>query len=309
MVTIAGTKDKGMNYCFLSLYEDARSEYRVGERFNVGRTVYGFVKLKYGYNADESWTLVSGEPNTEGAIYRIGSVYITGVESEYISQQVYDQDYYVINGGTTTPWTKTVTLEDNGTVVDRIQVIYNQETNFPTMEKPGCVFKEWNDKADGSGNTIDSTSDFFYYNVDTIYAIWTYGTEIQNVIDEITGISVNYNNACKNAIDTAKGHYNDLSADYKAVFPNAIYDLLISKENAYLAMDMINAIGTIANTPESKALVDAAKNFYDGLDSDTKALVLSNFVKTLTDDVAVMNVITLVNTIGDLDETDDCRAK
>ena len=131
-------------------------------------------------------------------------------------------------------------------------------------------------------------------------------TTPEKVIDLINGFANNieYTEECRNKIDAARTAYECLSESDKALVTN--YANLTSAEKAYDAMDKINAIGTIANTPESKALVDAAKNFYDGLDSDTQALVLSDFVTTLNDDVAIMNAITKINEIGDLDESDEC---
>ena len=302
------TAGTGIKSAYLSTNENATSGSESGTGFEDG-TVYGFVTLKEGYNADSTWTLISSTGDVEDAIYRVGSV-VVDMEST-------DESYDL---GTFNASPKTMTLTPKGNGIDDLEDItltYDEAATVPapTEQRTGCTFEGWNTKADGTGEdyttslSISHVNNLIMSNTTLLYAKWVYDQTIQDLIDEIGGITVEYTGACKAAIDTALSHYEALSDDYKAVFPETSYNLLISKSNAYDAMDKINAIGTITNTPESKALVDAAKDYFDGLDSDTQALVLSDFVTTLNDAVAVMNAITKVNEIGDLDESDECRTK
>ena len=305
-VYIAG--GTGIKSAYLSTDSNATSGKTSGAGFDDG-TVYGFITLREGYKADNGWTLISSTGDVEDAIYCVGTVTVDMFDST--------DDY---NIGKINAILKTMTLTPKGNGIDDLDDItltYGQTATIPapTEQRAGCTFEGWNTKADGTGDdyttslSIPNVNSLIMSNTTLLYAKWDYDQTIQDLIDEINDITVDYTSTCKTAINTAFTHYNSLSDEYKSSFPKTSYDLLVSKNNAYDAMDKINAIGTIANTPESKALVDAAKNFYDVLDSDTKALVLSNFVKTLTDDVAVMNAITKVNEIGTLDESDECWDK
>ena len=71
------TKGTGVSEVYLSTSSGATSGYVSGTNFNYNSTVYGFAKLKEGYNAASGWTLVSGTANSTGAIYCIGSKKVT----------------------------------------------------------------------------------------------------------------------------------------------------------------------------------------------------------------------------------------
>ena len=66
----AGT---GISAVYTSTSSTATSGNASGYHYNYGTTVYGFAKLKEGYNAASGWTLVSGTANSTNAIYCIGS--------------------------------------------------------------------------------------------------------------------------------------------------------------------------------------------------------------------------------------------
>ena len=65
-------------------------------------------------------------------------------------------------------------------------------------------------------------------------------------------------------------------ANLKAAAEKAAADKLAAGE----VIDKIIAIGEVAYTPESKALIDAARNAYDALTADQKALVTNLSVLT-----------------------------
>ncbi len=72
-------------------------------------------------------------------------------------------------------------------------------------------------------------------------------------------------------------------------------------------ISLINAIGTVTYTPESKARIDAARTEYNALSVEDKASV-SNF-GTLTNAEAVYNTIAKIDAIGTVTYTADSREK
>ena len=130
---------------------------------------------------------------------------------------------------------------------------------------------------------------------------------VKGVADEVDTIGdITYDNASKAKIDAARGHYEDLSADQKAFFPIAELE---AYETAYDEMGKIAAIGTLKNTPESKALVEAAKAGYDALSEEQKDLLNPNYEKTLLDDYAALQVMEKINAIGEVVYSPECKDK
>ena len=110
------------------------------------------------------------------------------------------------------------------------------------------------------------------------------------VIAKITAIgTVAYTDASKALIEAARTAYDALTSDQKELVTN--YSTLTAAETTYSTLKTeadtatanqtaadavitkITAIGTVAYTSESKALIEAARNAYDALTSDQKELV------------------------------------
>ncbi len=104
---------------------------------------------------------------------------------------------------------------------------------------------------------------------------------VANAAQKIDAIGkVAFTSDCKAKIDEARNAYNALTPAQKTLVDN--YAKLTAAEAAYAelekiqaATDAINAIGTVANTAESKAKIDAAKNAYNALTDAQKAKVLN----------------------------------
>ena len=129
---------------------------------------------------------------------------------------------------------------------------------------------------------------------------------VKGVADEVNAIGdITYDAASKNKIDAARDHYEALSDDQKAFFP---IEELEAYEAAYAEMGMIEAIGTLTNTPESKALVETAKAGYDALSEAQKDLLDPAYEKALLDDYEALLVMEKINAIGDLEYTPECKA-
>ncbi|MBQ2067610.1 MAG: metallophosphoesterase, partial [Paludibacteraceae bacterium] len=122
---------------------------------------------------------------------------------------------------------------------------------------------------------------------------WKTASEIaavKAVVDKIDAIgTVAYTDASKALIDAARAAYDALTANLKTIVWNlatleaaeqtyadlkAAADKAAADQAAAKAViDKINAIGTVAYTDASKALIDAARAAYDALTADQKALV------------------------------------
>ena len=161
-----------------------------------------------------------------------------------------------------------------------------------------------------------------------------------DVIAKITAIGeVAYNETSKGLIDAARNAYTALTEDQKALVNN--YEVLTTAETTYAnlkaaaekaaadqlaageVIDKIIAIGEVAYTPESKALIDAARNAYSELTEDQKALVTNYEVLTVAettyanlkaaaeqaanDQEAANEVIGKINAIGEVAYTTECK--
>ena len=161
-----------------------------------------------------------------------------------------------------------------------------------------------------------------------------------DVMGKITAIGeVAYNETSKGLIDAARNAYSELTADQKALVTN--YEVLTTAETTYanlkaaaekaaadkLAADdviaKINAIGEVAYTEACKALIDAARNAYNALTADQKALVTNIEVlttaettyanlkaiaeKAAADKAAADDVIAKINAIGEVAYTEACK--
>ena len=89
---------------------------------------------------------------------------------------------------------------------------------------------------------------------------------------------VTYTAECKEKIDAAKASYKVLTADQKTFVTK--YEELENKEKTYLDVDyayrVLNSIGAVELTVEYKEKIDAARNVYNALTDEEKALVTNS---------------------------------
>lgn len=94
-VTItAGT---GVESVYLSESASATSGSASGTQYDIGKTIYGFAKLKTGYSAPSGWTLISG------STYRVGSKTVGDSGASFGTVNATATNYtisYTLNGGT-----------------------------------------------------------------------------------------------------------------------------------------------------------------------------------------------------------------
>lgn len=161
-----------------------------------------------------------------------------------------------------------------------------------------------------------------------------------DVIAKITAIGeVAYTTESKALIDAAREAYTALTEDQKALVNN--YEVLTTAETTYAnlkaaaekaaadqlaageVIDKIIAIGEVVYTEDCKVLIDAARNAYDALTADQKALVTNIEVLTVAertyanlkaaaekaaaDKLAADDVIAKINAIGEVAYTEACK--
>ena len=135
--------------------------------------------------------------------------------------------------------------------------------------------------------------------------------------------TVEYNTESKGKINEAREAYDALTADQKALVDT--YETLTTAESTYATLKadndaanatkaLIDAIGTVELTVNSKAVIDLARESYDGLTAEQKALVSNYAVLTAaevryTDLGAADEVKTLVDAIGDVTYSTESKGK
>ena len=153
-----------------------------------------------------------------------------------------------------------------------------------------------------------------------------------DAINKIGAIGeVEYTEACKAKIDAARAAYDALTAAEKALIDEDTLQLLTDAEAAYAELKAaadqaaanaviakINAIGTVEFTNACKAKIDEAKNAYNDLTEDQQDLVtnystleaaVAAYAKLETDHAAANDVIALIELIGEVDKSDECKGR
>ena len=152
-----------------------------------------------------------------------------------------------------------------------------------------------------------------------------------SVVEIINAIgTVELTDECKALIDSALVAYDKLTDDQKSLISQEQLDVLTNAEAEYTQLsadqaaaepviELINAIGTVELTDECKALIDSARVAYDKLTDGQKARisqeqldVLTNaeteYTKLSDDQAAADSVAELINAIGTVELTDECKA-
>lgn len=136
--------------------------------------------------------------------------------------------------------------------------------------------------------------------------------EVIELIQDIGEVTYNGGqNDSKDDIITAEDAYNNLTEEQKIIVNNVNKDVLDDSKDSYEKVDetvkLIESIGDVSHGGESdsKEAIDAAKDAYDSLTPEEKALVASynNSEKVLEDDEAVYGAMEAIDAIGDVTYT------
>ena len=149
-------------------------------------------------------------------------------------------------------------------------------------------------------------------------------TYVEVLIEEISD-PVTLND--KEAIEKARDFFDDLTSEKQELVENK-QDLL-DAEAAYKALDdaakanaakaLIEAIGEVEDTQDSKNAIDAAREAYDALTDDQKALITEDaptivtaeatYTILHTNNLAAAEVVALINAIGTVEYTETSKNK
>ncbi len=144
---------------------------------------------------------------------------------------------------------------------------------------------------------------------------------VKEVVQTIEAIGeVTYNKGqddSKESIESAEEAYENLSEEQKQLVDQANYDKLADDRETYdsveEAIQLIEAIGEVNHGGEndSEADIEAAREAYDQLSDEEKALVdgYNDSGKTLEDNEAVYEVLTVIDEIGEVGSGPDAEEK
>lgn len=282
-----------------------------GTNFAQNSTVYGYVKLAAGYQAQSGWTLKAGTADTEGALYLVGSGTVSSSGYDFgtlnASTITYSIDYELNGGSVATANPTSYTIESDTFTL-----------NNPTKE--GYNFLGWSEEGkSGYKETVTITKGT--YGNKKYTANWALVEELQAVVDAINDLggptNISYPGS-KTGLENAESLYSALDPTLKSILDSDYADLvneLIEDRNQYdslrsaaidNAIDTIDAISEPISYPRSRDEVFAARDALAGLDEldrvDSVVTNLNDYNDALDTynalkDIAVDQVIEAINNI------------
>ena len=209
----------------------------------------------------------------------------------------------------------TLTYHDNAGSGSRSPINYEADSEVKIIEaipeKENYVFRGWTEDEEGITNIYHPNEPGFdtiwLYNDTDLYAQYYLDPSIQAVIDAIDAIGVvTYTSECEALITSARDLYDDLTSSQQVAVSN--YETLVTAEHAYEVEGLIEAIGVVSYTAESKAKIDAALAAYNALTSTQQVAVtnVSTLLTAKTNYDAVAVVVTQIDSIGTVVYSQEC---
>ena len=159
--------------------------------------------------------------------------------------------------------------------IDKIDAIGEVAYTPETKALIDDAKESYDDLSDSQKEAID--------NADKLQKADTDYNAVDEVVTKIEAISdIRYDERSGNAIDDAREEYTSLTADQQALLSANTYQKLVDAETVYVTLGKINAIGSVEYSEESKNLIDEARNNYDALSDEQKALINVQDLGTLT---------------------------
>ncbi len=225
----------------------------------------------------------------------------------YFDAETDGTKYYNADGTSAKTWDKVadttlyaqwqVTVEGTITFINDIgDVTYTPES------------KALIDAANTAYNSLSESNQLLVTNYDVLVQANTDYDKVDESVEKVAEIGVvEHTPTCKALIDDARTTYDALTQYQKDIYPEASLKTLVDDEKAYEAMGLIIDVTDVENTIPFRQKVTAARNYYDNLTADQKALV-TNY-NDLTDREAVVDFMDLSNMIIDVEDTEAFRNK
>ena len=200
-------------------------------------------------------------------------------------------------------------------VIDLIDSI-GEVTNTHECEAKISEAREAYDALTGSQKALVSNLSILK-EAEKAYGDITATDGVKALIEDIG--TVEYTPLCQGKIEAARTAYDALSEDQQALVTN--YSSLTKAEKDYLDLGaahdvdvLIEAIGEVEYSSESKGKIDVARNAYEALSADQKPLVtnlsvLESAEKTYADKGVAALVIEKIETIGEVNFTEESKGK
>lgn len=175
---------------------------------------------------------------------------------------------------------------------DDLQELIDAEKAYEAMKKidaigtveytPEC--KALIDEAKAYFDALSDEQKAAVDNKDVLFKAVDDYAKVEAGIQKVSAIqNIRYDETSKSAIYAAREAYDALSVDQKAFFPEETLKELVDNEEAIKALEMISSIGGVEYSEESKDLIERARESYDSLTAEQKALIHVDDVATLTD--------------------------
>ncbi|MBR6287881.1 MAG: hypothetical protein IKR19_00880, partial [Acholeplasmatales bacterium] len=228
-------------------------------------------------------------------------------------------------------------LENNQKgLVTKLQVLLDAETAYAELEAAKVVIdkidaigtleltdakKALIDDAKNAYEALTNTQKALVTNIADLNKAITDYDNAKNVKAKIDAIgNVTYTDASKAKIEDAREAYEALTEDQKTLVGMSELEILVNAEEKYEVLVVIDLIGKIGQVkyPTSEAAIKAAREAYDTLTEDQKASITNTNVLTQaeatyaelkTNNEAAASVDALINAIGTVAYTTDCKNK
>ena len=296
----------GVSAVYVSSKDDGTELQASGSALPLGH-VYCYAVLEANYVHPSYWVLVSGVDDTEGAIYRTGSYDNAGLDFDFGVQEANKLSQYV-------------EFYDLYDLLDIVEFV-NGETppTLPTPpEKEYAPFLYWCHEFDGSGTAYETISQELNDQIakeeveipylfairdwdediatffNSVHALWEYG-----LFPELTP---EYEAMVFEVYKT----YNELSDDKQDYSEVAgFYDDVINGPCFWYTQLALDEIGTIEDTDDFRENLKRAQDAYDQFPYDYRDMLdVDDF-----NDARVQNVIYLIDGIGEIEYSAECKAK
>ncbi|MBQ6782620.1 MAG: InlB B-repeat-containing protein [Acholeplasmatales bacterium] len=228
-------------------------------------------------------------------------------------------------------------LENNPkALVTKLQTLVDAETAYAELEAAKVVIdkidaigtleltdakKALIDDAKNAYEALTNTQKALVTNIADLNKAITDYDNAKNVKAKIDAIgTVTYTDASKTKIEDARDAYEALTEDQKTLVGMSELEILVNAEEKYEVLVVIDLIGKIGQVkyPTSEAAIKVAREAYDTLTEAQKTSITNTNVLTLaeatyaelkTNNEAAASVDALINAIGTVAYTTDCKNK